>query len=50
MKADYIDSIIAYYESKWDSFNSKEQKKLNSVIDKMYSVKHSKPMVDNDDD
>jgi hypothetical protein len=51
MKPEHIDSIVHQYESKWSTFNSKEQKKLNSLIEKMYSIKHSKPYeVDEEDD
>ncbi len=37
-----IDLIITSLENKWTDFTAKDQKRLNSLIEKMYSKKYNK--------
>jgi hypothetical protein len=41
MTGEEIDYIVTSLENNWVSFNAKEQKKLNSLIEKMYSKKYN---------
>ena len=45
-----IDYIITSLENKWSSFNPKDQKKLNSLFEKMYSKKYNHMSKHNDMD
>lgn len=48
MMNEEIDYIITSLENKWSSFTAKDQKKLNSLFEKMYSKKYNH-MSKNDD-